>query len=145
MRTSQKVLELDEVLLGQRRLPMWRASLSLLREHALRSTLLQPSRHLREKAGKAVKPGAALVLNNFPYKVMKMKQGGRGRGASFVKASLRNLETSAVVEMTFINDDMVELAELDKEPVEFSWYDTTTSSLVFMNMTSFEESRVCFA
>jgi translation elongation factor P/translation initiation factor 5A len=38
-----------------------------------------------------------------------MKQGGRGRGASFVKASMKNLETSAVVEMTFTNDEMVEV------------------------------------
>lgn len=121
---------------------MWRACSSLLREHGLRPSLLL-LRHLREKAGKAVKPGAALVLNNLPYKVVKMKQGGRGRGASFVKASLRNLETAAVVEMTFINDEMVELAELEKEPVEFSWFDNSTSSLVFMNMTSFEETRVC--
>ena len=109
---------------------------------ALRAPLLLPARGLREKAGKAVKPGVALVLNSLPYKVVKMKQGGRGRGASFVKASLRNLETAAVVEMTFTNDEMVELAELEKEPVEFSWYDDSTSSLVFMNMSSFEERRV---
>jgi elongation factor P len=82
------------------------------------------------------------VIENVPYKVVKIKQGGRGRGASFVKANLKNLETSAVIERTFTNDEMVEFADLERETVEYSWRDTSTNCFVFMNMDSFEEHRV---
>jgi hypothetical protein len=43
-------------------------------------------RFLKDRAGKSVKPGVALVLDNVPYKVTKIVQGKRGKGGGFVRA-----------------------------------------------------------
>ena len=99
-------------------------------------------RYLKERAGKAVKPGIALVVENIPYKVTKIVQGKRGKGGGYVRAFLRNLESSGVIEKTFTSDELVELADLQRETVELSWVDSSSQSYVFMNMATFEEQRV---
>lgn len=45
-------------------------------------------RSLKDRAGKSVKPGVALVLDNVPYKVTKIIQGKRGKGGGYVRAFL---------------------------------------------------------
>jgi hypothetical protein len=39
----------------------------------------------KERAGKAVKPGAALVIDGAPHKVLKITQGKRGKGGGYVR------------------------------------------------------------
>lgn len=39
----------------------------------------------KERAGKAVKPGAALVLDGAPHKVLRITQGKRGKGGGYVR------------------------------------------------------------
>lgn len=39
----------------------------------------------KERAGKAVKPGAALVVDGAPHKVLKITQGKRGKGGGYVR------------------------------------------------------------
>jgi hypothetical protein len=38
-----------------------------------------------ERAGKALKPGNAIVLNDHPNKVVKITQGKRGKGGAYVR------------------------------------------------------------
>lgn len=39
----------------------------------------------KERAGKAVKPGEALVIDGAPHKVTKITQGKRGKGGAYVR------------------------------------------------------------
>ena len=74
-------------------------------------------RGLKDRAGKSVKPGVALVLDGVPYKVTKIIQGKRGKGGGYVRAFMKNLEASGVIEKTFTSDELVEFADLEQEAV----------------------------
>jgi len=96
-------------------------------------------RTLKERAGKSVKPGTNLVVENVPHRVTKIMQGKRGKGGGFVKATLKNLITGFTHEQTFTSDEMVEHADLEKEAVQYSWSDG--QDFIFMN-SLFEEVRL---
>lgn len=93
-----------------------------------------------ERAGKSVKPGAALVLDGVPHRVTKITQGKRGKGGGFVKAVVKNLVSSNSYEKTFTSDENVEIADLEKEQAQYSWLDD--NNYVFMNSETYEEVRV---
>jgi len=96
-------------------------------------------RGLKERAGKSVRPGANLVLDNVPHRVTKITQGKRGKGGGFVKATLKNLSTGYTHDRTFTSDETVEHAEMERQAVQYSWADG--GELVFLN-PEFEEVRV---
>lgn len=64
----------------------------------------------KERAGKSVRPGAALVLDGVPHRVTKIIQGKRGKGGGFVKATLKNMESSNTFEKTFTSDEVGKLS-----------------------------------
>jgi hypothetical protein len=39
----------------------------------------------KERAGKSIKPGVALVIDENPHKVMRINHGKRGKGGGFVR------------------------------------------------------------
>jgi len=94
----------------------------------------------KERAGKSVRPGCALVLDGVPHRCTKMIQGKRGKGGGFVRATLRNLISLQTYEKTFSSDEVVEHADLQKRIAQYSWEDS--NSLVFMSSDTFEEIRV---
>lgn len=98
------------------------------------------SRDASEKAWAVVKIGRNILVDGVPHEVSKAVQGGRGRGASFVKAKLRNLVTGKGIDRTFNSEDPVEVPDLDRFDVEFSWDEET--DYVFIDVASFEEFRV---
>eukprot|EP01039_Chlorochromonas_danica_P014621 gene14621-17096_t len=91
----------------------------------------------KERAGKAVKPGAALVIDGAPHKVLKITQGKRGKGGGYVRAYMKNVVTKTTTEKTFLVDETVEYAEMEKEDVQYNWNDG--SNFYFMNLSTFEE------
>ena len=99
-------------------------------------------RGLKERAGKSVRPGVNLVLDNVPHRVTKIMQGKRGKGGGFVKATLKNLSTGFTHDKTFTSDETVEHADLERQMASYSWADAADDSLVFMNVETFEEIRV---
>lgn len=113
---------------------------NLARTTACRVTPTVWTRGVTEKAWAVVKVGRNILVDGVPYSVTKALQGGRGRGASFVKAKLKNLYTGKGIDKTFISEDPVEVPELDRYEVEYSWDDET--DFVFMDSSSFEEFRV---
>ena len=94
----------------------------------------------KERAGKSVRPGCALVLDGVPHRCTKMIQGKRGKGGGFVRATLRNLISLQTFEKTFNSDEVVEHADLEKRMAQYSWEDS--NSLVFLSSDTFEEIRV---
>tara|TARA_B110000090_G_C13347954_1_gene433733 strand:+ start:422 stop:1051 length:630 start_codon:yes stop_codon:yes gene_type:complete len=97
-------------------------------------------RGLKEKASKAVKPRALLVVDNMAHRVTKITQGKRGKGGGFIKATLKNLCTGFTHESTYTSDESVELAELDIRKACFSWREG--ADLVFLDNQTYEEIRV---
>ena len=98
------------------------------------------SRYASEKAWAVIKPGNNILLDGVPYEVTKTTQGGRGRGASFVKSKLKNLVSGKGMDKTFRSDEDVDVPQLDKYTVEYSWEDS--DEFVFMDTTTFDEYRV---
>ena len=60
----------------------------------------------KERAGKSVKPGAAIVLDGAPHRVIKIIQGKRGKGGGFVRATLKNMISPNSFEKTFTSDEL---------------------------------------
>eukprot|EP00605_Chrysophyceae_sp_TOSAG23-4_P001285 GSChrysophyteH1.ASY1.ANO1.1397.1 assembled CDS len=96
----------------------------------------------KERARNAVKPRALLTIDNQPYRVTKIQQGKRGKGGGFVKASMKNLKSGVTMEKTYTSDEIVELANLDKADVTFSWRDESAQELVLLDTDSYEEVRI---
>ena len=63
-----------------------------------------------------------------------LPQGG------FVKARVKKILGGGTFEKTFDSAEMVEVAEIEREKVQYTWEDT--HEYVFMDMTTFEEKRV---
>ena len=91
----------------------------------------------KERAGKSVRPGCAIILDGQPHKCVKMIQGKRGKGGGFVKATLKNLISGNTYEKTFTSDEIVEHAELERKTASFSWSDE--NNYIFMDLETFEE------
>ncbi len=87
-----------------------------------------------------IQVGNNILIGETPYQVIKATQGGRGRGASFVKSTLKNRLTGKTMDKTFNSEDPVDIPDVQHIAVEFSWEDT--DDFVFMDTKSFEEIRV---
>ena len=91
----------------------------------------------KERAGKSIRPGCAIILDGQPHKCSKMIQGKRGKGGGFVRASLKNLITGNKYEKTFTSDETVEHVVLERRAASFSWSDD--DNYIFMDLETFEE------
>jgi translation elongation factor P/translation initiation factor 5A len=99
-------------------------------------------RLISEKAWTAAKAGKYVLVDNVPFKVTKATQGGRGRGGSWVKCTVKNLFTNRYGDKTFGSDDMLEVPVVTFQTAQFSWHDAGSGEYVFMDNTTFEEVRV---
>lgn len=61
---------------------------------------------------------------------------------AFVKITLKNNSTNSIFEKSCNSDELVEVVELSKIAASYSWEDTSTGELVFMNPKTFEEVRI---
>lgn len=91
----------------------------------------------KERAGKSIRPGCAIILDNQPHRCTKFVQGKRGKGGGFVKATLKNIITGNSFEKTFTSDEMVEHADLERRQVSYSWCDD--NNYIFMDSETYEE------
>ena len=94
----------------------------------------------KERAGKGVRPGVAILVDGAPHRVSKITQGKRGKGGGFVRATVKNLLSGQVFEKTYTSDEMIEFADLEKELATFSWEDS--DNYIFMSTQTFEEIPV---
>lgn len=103
--------------------PLYSAYLQSLTTRNLNWALASYRLFSKERAGKAVKPGEALVIDGAPHKVTKITQGKRGKGGSYVRyfpvdiitfsylmralrsANMKNLITGVSTEKTFLVDE----------------------------------------
>lgn len=87
-------------------------------------------REISESAWTCCKVGKYILLDDVPHKVTKTQQGGRGRGASFVKCTLQNLYSWKNMEKTFKSTDELEIPLIMFEEAQYSWYDSMANEHV---------------
>ncbi|VFQ61650.1 unnamed protein product [Cuscuta campestris] len=84
--------------------------------------------------------GRNIEVDGCPWRVMEFLHVKPGKGAAFVRTTLRNYVTGNTVEKTFRAGCKVEEADIFKETKQFTYKDG--SQFVFMDMSTYDEFRL---
>ncbi|KAL6597382.1 hypothetical protein ACP70R_046822 [Stipagrostis hirtigluma subsp. patula] len=87
-----------------------------------------------------IRVGSNIEVDGAPWKVLEFLHVKPGKGAAFVRTKMRNYITGNTVEKTFRAGSTIQEASLSKETKQFTYKDG--SQFVFMDLTTFEESRL---
>ncbi|XP_076883556.1 uncharacterized protein LOC143532374 [Bidens hawaiensis] len=87
-----------------------------------------------------IKVGSNIEVDGAPWKVLEFLHVKPGKGAAYVRTTLRNHITGNSVEKTFRAGSKIEQAEISKEMKQFTYKDG--SQFVFMDLSSYEEVRL---
>ncbi|XP_009611969.1 uncharacterized protein [Nicotiana tomentosiformis] len=87
-----------------------------------------------------IKVGSNIEVDGAPCKVIEFLHVKPGKGAAFVRTTLRNYVTGNTVEKTFRAGSKIEEANIYKETKQFTYKDG--AQFVFMDLTSYEEYRL---
>jgi len=87
-----------------------------------------------------LKNGMTLELDNGLFTVVDFQHVKPGKGGAFVRTTLRNARTGAVIDRTFRAAEKVEQAILDKRDMQFLYKDG--DEYVFMDTQSYEQMQV---
>ncbi len=84
--------------------------------------------------------GFTMDLSDGLFTIIEFQHVKPGKGGAFVRTTLRNLRTSAVVDRTFRSGERVERAYIDKREQQFLYRDA--DGYVVMDTETFEQSTV---
>jgi elongation factor P len=87
-----------------------------------------------------LKNGITLLLDNGLFTVVDFQHVKPGKGGAFVRTTLRNARTGAVVDRTFRAAERVEQAILDKRDMQFLYSDG--DDYVFMDTVTYDQINV---
>jgi elongation factor P len=87
-----------------------------------------------------LKNGMALNLPEGLFQVVEFQHVKPGKGGAFVRTTLKNVRTGAVVDRTFRGAEKVEQAVIDKREMQFLYRDG--SEFVFMDNESYDQLQV---
>jgi elongation factor P len=87
-----------------------------------------------------LKRGMTLALSEGLFQVVDFQHVKPGKGPAFVRTTLRNARTGAVLDRTFRSDERVEQAMIEKKEMQLLYRDGT--DYVFMDNTSYEQLPV---
>jgi elongation factor P len=87
-----------------------------------------------------LKNGMTLDLDDGLFQVVEFQHVKPGKGGAFVRTTLKNARTGAVVERTFRAAEKVERAVIDKREMQYLYRDG--EDYVFMDNTSYEQLHV---
>jgi elongation factor P len=87
-----------------------------------------------------IKNGMTLQLDEGLYQVVEFQHVKPGKGHAFVRTTLKNVRTGAVVDRTFRAGEKVERAVIDKRDMQFLYRDG--ADYVFMDSSSYEQINV---
>ena len=86
-----------------------------------------------------LKNGMTLELDQDLVQVVEFQHVKPGKGHAFVRTTLRNVRTGAVVDRTFRAGEKVERAMIDKRSMQFLYRDGT--EYVFMDDETYDQMR----
>lgn len=84
-----------------------------------------------------IRKGHVIIFEGVPHKVLSFEHRTPGKGAAFVRALLRNLETGASYDYRFASNDSVEKAVLEQREMEYLYKDGEL--FAFMDTENFEQ------
>ncbi len=87
-----------------------------------------------------LKNGMTLALDTELFQVVEFQHVKPGKGGAFVRTTLKNSRTGAVVERTFRAGEKVERAVIDKRGMQYLYRDG--DSFVFMDSDTYEQMPV---
>ncbi|CAH9134710.1 unnamed protein product [Cuscuta epithymum] len=87
-----------------------------------------------------IKIGSNIEVDGGPWKVMEFQHVKPGKGAAFVRTTLRNYLTGNTVSKTMRAGSKVEEADILKETKQFTYKDG--SQFVFMDLSTYDEFRL---
>jgi len=87
-----------------------------------------------------LKNGMTLQLDNGLFTVVEFQHVKPGKGGAFVRTTLRNARTGAVIDRTFRAAERVEQAILDKRDMQFLY--TDGDDYVFMDTVTYDQLTV---
>ena len=87
-----------------------------------------------------LKNGMTLELDNTLFQVVEFQHVKPGKGGAFVRTTLKNSRSGAVLERTFRAGEKVERAIIDKREMQYLYRDG--SDFVFMDSDTYEQMPV---
>jgi elongation factor P len=87
-----------------------------------------------------LKNGMTLDLDDGLFEIVEFQHVKPGKGGAFVRTTLKNVRTGAVVERTFRAAEKVERAIIDKRDMQFLYREA--DDYVFMDNTSYDQMNV---
>jgi elongation factor P len=87
-----------------------------------------------------LKNGMTLQLEGGLFQVVEFQHVKPGKGGAFVRTTLKNVRSGAVVDRTFRAAEKVEQARLDKREMQYLYKDG--SDFVFMDNQSYDQINV---
>jgi elongation factor P len=86
------------------------------------------------------KTGMTLEMDNNLFQVVDFQHVKPGKGPAFVRSTLRNARTGAVIDKTWRAGEKVERAMIDKREMQYLYNDG--ESYVFMDTASYDQINV---
>ncbi|NLT19601.1 MAG: elongation factor P [Syntrophomonadaceae bacterium] len=84
--------------------------------------------------------GATIELDGSAYQVVEFQHVKPGKGAAFVRAKLKNVQTGSTVEKTFRGGEKVPKAHLDRREMQYLYNDG--EGYVFMDNENYEQTTL---
>jgi len=86
--------------------------------------------------------GTTIELDGQVWRVVEFLHVKPGKGSAFVRTKLKSVQSGNVVDKTFRAGESVQQAILEKSNLQHTYVES--GDYVFMDMTSFEETRLTF-
>lgn len=87
-----------------------------------------------------IKVGLNIEVDGSPWRVLEFLHVKPGKGAAYVRTTLRNYVTGNQVDRTFRAGSKLEAADIVKETKQYTYKDG--AQYVFMDLTTYEEFRL---
>ena len=84
--------------------------------------------------------GLKIEYSNKAYTIVECQHVAPGKGAAFVKARLKNLETGQVLDVTFKSGDMVGVPDVEVKDMQYLYQEG--EHYVFMDNSTYDQVRV---
>ena len=83
------------------------------------------------------RPGVTIEIDGMVWQIVEFQHVKRGKGAAFVRAKMKNLQTGSVVERTFNAGEKVPNAQVDRKPMQYLY--ETDGSYYFMDSETYDQ------
>ena len=87
-----------------------------------------------------IRKGLKIQLDGVPYAVVEHQFVKPGKGQSFTRCRIKNLQTGAVIERTWKSGESVEVADVEERSMTYSWAEHDT--YVFMDTSTGDQIHV---